>query len=153
MLGPILYAMIFIGVLMIVEGFYLLVFGKTHAKDNKVNRRLNMLEQGGDREEVLQQLRKERERHQGARTLPFFSAVFAKAAQANIAASPAQLVMWMGVLAAGAFVIFTIGTASSIAVRAVVALVLGYAVVFIWVRNKPSVASRCLKNNYPTRLT
>ncbi|MGB0411859.1 MAG: type II secretion system F family protein [Pikeienuella sp.] len=136
MLGPILYAMIFIGVLMIVEGIYLLFFGKTHAKDSKVNRRLQMLEQGGDREEVLQQLRKERERHEGARSLPFFSVVFQKAAQANIVASPKQLVMWMGILAAGAFVVMSIGTASPLPVRIVVSLVLGYAVVFIWTRNK-----------------
>jgi tight adherence protein B len=39
-------------------------------------------------------------------------------------------------LSLAAFVIFTIGTNSSAFVRAIVALVLGYAAVFIWLRNK-----------------
>ena len=39
-------------------------------------------------------------------------------------------------LSLAAFVIFTIGTNSSAFVRAIVALALGYAAVFIWLRNK-----------------
>ncbi|MEM8753765.1 MAG: type II secretion system F family protein [Pseudomonadota bacterium] len=136
MLGPVLYAMIFIGVLMIIEGVYLLFFGKKHSNEKTVNRRLRMLEQGADREEVLVKLRKEQERHQNARDIPLLSVVFHKAAQANIAISPFTIVMIMLAIAAVAFVIFTIGTSSNILVRAVVALVLGYASVFIWLRNK-----------------
>ena len=69
MFGPILYAMIFIGVLMIVEGIYLLIFGKTHSRESSVNRRLQLLEKGGDREEVLVQLRKERARQRPEQVL------------------------------------------------------------------------------------
>lgn len=136
MLGPILYAMIFIGVLMIIEGIYLLIFGKKHNRENTVNRRLQLLEQGGDREEVLIKLRKEQEQHQNARDIPLLSVVFHKAAQANIALSPTTIVMIMLAIASIAFIIFSIGTESNAIVRIVVALALGYGSVFVWLRNK-----------------
>lgn len=136
MLGPILYAMIFIGVLMIVEGIYLLFFGKKHSRESSVNRRLSLLEKGGDREEVLVQLRKEQERHQNAKEIPLLSIVFEKAAQANIPLAPSTIVLIMLGLSVTAFIIFSIGTNASLIVRAVVAIVLGYASMFIWLRNK-----------------
>lgn len=136
MLGPVLYAMIFIGVLMIVEGVYLLIFGRSHRRENAVNRRLALLEKGGDREEVLVQLRKERQRHEDAGEVPLFSAVFKKAAQANVPWSPTTIVLVMLALSGVAFIMFTIGTNSSPLVRVIVALALGYAAVYIWLRNK-----------------
>ena len=142
MLGPILYALIFIGVLMIIEGVYLLIFGKSHSRESSVNRRLRMLEKGADREEVLVKLRKEQERHQEAREIPLLSIVFQKAAQANIPMAPSTIVLVMIAVAAIAFMIFTIGTDAPVLVRAVVAVALGYGIVFIWLRNK---AKRRLK--------
>ena len=136
MLGPILYAMIFIGVLMIIEGVYLLIFGKKHSRESSVNRRLRLLEKGADREEVLIKLRKEQERHQNAKEIPLLSIVFQKAAQANIPLAPSTIVLMMIAIAMAAFVIFSIGTGASILVRVVVALALGYAAVFLWLRNK-----------------
>ncbi|QIE57222.1 type II secretion system F family protein [Pikeienuella piscinae] len=136
MLGPLLYAMIFIGVLMIVEGVYLLIYGKSHSRESKVNRRLRMLQQGADREEVLVKLRKERERHQNARGVPLLSIVFHKAAQANIAIAPTTIVAIMAAIAAVAFIVFSIGTSASLVVRLAVALALGYATVFLWLRNR-----------------
>ena len=136
MLGPILYAMIFIGVLMIIEGVYLLVFGKSLSRETSVNRRLRLLEKGADREEVLVQLRKEQERHQEARDIPLFSIVFQKAAQANMPWAPTTIVMVMIAIAMVAFVFFSIATSAPVLVRVVVAVVLGYASVFLWLRNK-----------------
>ncbi len=136
MIGPLLYAMIFIGVLMIVEGVYLLIFGRSHSRESKVNRRLRLLQRGADREEVLVKLRKEQERHQNAKGVPLFSIVFERAAQANVSLAPSTLVIIMLLIAAGAFVVFTIATPAGLLVRATVALALGYATVFLWLRNK-----------------
>jgi len=47
---PIIYALIFVGVLALVEGLYLTVFGKSISLNNRVNRRLDMLEKAADRE-------------------------------------------------------------------------------------------------------
>jgi DNA polymerase III delta prime subunit len=56
---PLIYIGIFVGVLLLVEGVYLAVFGKSISLNARVNRRLAMLEQGASREDVLAQLRKE----------------------------------------------------------------------------------------------
>lgn len=152
MLGPILYAMLFIGVLMIVEGVYLLIFGRSHRREAKVNRRLRMLQQGADREEVLVKLRKERERHQNARGVPLFSIVFHKAAQANVALAPATILAIMAAIAALAFIAFSIATPASLAVRVVVALALGYATVFIWLRNRAKRRLELFEEQLPDAL-
>ena len=59
---PLIYGLIFVSVLAIVEGIYLTVFGKSISLNSRVNRRLEMLERGAGREQVLEQLRKEVER-------------------------------------------------------------------------------------------
>ncbi|MFV0472713.1 MAG: type II secretion system F family protein [Pikeienuella sp.] len=136
MLAPFIYAMLFIGVLMIVEGIYLLFFGKRHRREIQVNRRLRLLQQGADREEVLVKLRKDRERHQAARGTPLFSPVFTRAAQADLTLSPVAIVAIMVAIAVAAYVLFTIATPAAAVVRVVVAAVLGYMSVYLWLRGK-----------------
>ena len=58
---PLIYAFIFVGVFLMVEGVYLMIFGKTLKREKKVNRRLALLQDGKDTEEVLSILRAERE--------------------------------------------------------------------------------------------
>ena len=57
------YVVIFVAVLAVVEGLYLVVFGKSISLNSRVNRRLEMLEKGQGREQVLEQLRKEMNQH------------------------------------------------------------------------------------------
>jgi len=90
---PFIYAIIFVGVLLMVEGIYLVVFGKSVRLEGKVNRRLELLEKGEDPEDVLNTLRKEREQHRESISLPILAPLSAKAAQANIAFTPAALVI------------------------------------------------------------
>src|SRR6056297_2730722 len=110
---PIIYGLIFVAVLVLVEGIYLTVFGRSISLNNRVNRRLEMLEKGGGRQEVLEQLRKEMTQHMKSQRIPLYAFLADKAQKANIAFSPTQLVMIMGVLAAVAFVGLTIGTETS----------------------------------------
>ena len=56
---PLIYVLIFVAVLALVQGAYLVIFGKSISMDGKVNRRLDMLDKGGSREQVLDKLRKE----------------------------------------------------------------------------------------------
>ena len=101
---PIIYGLIFIGVLVLVEGIYLVAFGKSISLNSRVNRRLEMLNKaGGRREEVLEQLRKEMQQHMGARSIPLYSLLADKAQKAAIAFTPKQLIMIMGGLSVVAF--------------------------------------------------
>ncbi|SFC38230.1 type II secretion system F family protein [Tropicimonas isoalkanivorans] len=133
---PLIYGLIFVAVLVLVEGLYLTAFGKSISLNNKVNRRLELLEKGGGREEVLEQLRKEMSQHVNSRGIPLYSILADKAQKANIAFSPNQLMMVMGVLSGVAFVGLTVATEAGLAVRVVVALAMGVGGVYVWVNNK-----------------
>ncbi|MCG6904100.1 MAG: type II secretion system F family protein [Rhodobacter sp.] len=133
---PLIYGLIFIAVLVMVEGIYLTVFGKSISLNNRVNRRLDMLEKGAGREEVMDQLRKEMSQHLKSRSVPIYSMLAEKAQMANIAFSPAQLIMVMCLLAAVAFMGLTIGTGASLAIRGGVSVVMGVAAVFVWINGK-----------------
>ena len=82
---PLIYGLIFLGVLGLVQGIYLVVFGKSISLNNRVNRRLDMLEKGAGREQVLEQLRKEMSQHMKSKSIPLYSMLAEKAQKANIA--------------------------------------------------------------------
>ena len=92
---PVIYGLIFLAVLLLVEGLYLTVFGKSISLNSRVNRRLEMLEKGAGREEVLEQLRKEMSQHMRSRSILLYAILAEKAQKANIAFTPKQLVMVM----------------------------------------------------------
>jgi len=133
---PLIYAIIFVGILLMVEGIYLVVFGKTVRLESKVNRRLDLLEKGEDPEDVLNTLRREREQHREGLSLPILAPLSAKAAQANIAFSPPALVMVMVFLGVMGFIALTFFTQASLPIRLGVSVVMGYGAVFVWLSNK-----------------
>ncbi len=133
---PLIYALIFVGVLFMVEGIYLVVFGKSVRLESRVNRRLELLEKGEDPEDVLNTLRKEREQHNETKGLPLMAPLSDRAAKANIAFSPPALVVVMAVIGFTAFILLTILTSSSLVVRLAVAVVMGYGAVYMWLNNK-----------------
>ncbi len=132
---PLIYALIFIAVLALVQGIYLTVFGKSISLNNRVNRRLDMLEKGAGREQVLEQLRKEMSQHMKSRSIPLYAILADKAQKANIAFTPGQLVMLMGVLTVVSFFLLSFGTSASLAIRAILSIMMGVGAVFVWVNN------------------
>ncbi len=133
---PIIYGLIFVGVLVLVEGLYLTVFGRSISLNNRVNRRLEMLDKGGNREEVMEKLRKEMQQHLKARRVPLYAILSDKAQKAAIAFSPKQLIMIMIAVSILAFIGLTVGTATGAAVRAVISVAIGVGGVFTWISMK-----------------
>ena len=133
---PIIYGLIFLAVLLLVEGIYLVVFGKSISLNSKVNRRLDLLEKGGQREKVLEQLRKEASQHLKAKGIPLYSLLATKAQKANIAFSPKALMGVMALLTVVAFLGLKIGTAASTPVQIAVAVVMGVGAVYFWISRK-----------------
>ncbi|PIE07114.1 MAG: pilus assembly protein TadB [Rhodobacterales bacterium] len=133
---PIVFVLIFIAVLVLVEGIYLTIFGKSISLNNRVNRRLEMLEKGVDREQVLEQLRKEMHQHIEAKGIPLYSLLADKAQKANIAFTPQQIMMLMGAVTVVAYVGLTLGTSAGFGVRILVAIVMGVGGVYVWINNK-----------------
>lgn len=146
---PLIYGLIFIAVLVLVEGIYLTVFGKSISLNNRVNRRLEMLEKGVGREQVLEQLRKEMSQHLKSRSIPLYSILAEKAQKANIAFTPPQLIMLMGVLGVVAFIGLTFGTEASLLIRAAVSVGMGIGGVFVWVNNKAKKRLSMIEEQLP----
>ena len=146
---PLIYALIFVAVLFLVEGIYLTVFGKSISLNSRVNRRLEMLEKGVGREQVLEQLRKEMSQHMKSRSIPIYAILADKAQKANIAFTPQQLVMMMGVLAVVAFVGLTFGTGASLPIRIVLSAFMGVAGVYVWVNNKAKKRLALIQEQLP----
>jgi tight adherence protein B len=147
--APLIYGLVALGVFLLVEGIYLTVFGKSISLDRKVNRRLALLEKGGNREQVLEQLRKEMSQHMKARGIPLYSILATKAQKANIAFSPPMLVAMMFGMSVLAYLGLTVGTEAEPAVRGLVAVVFGFGGVYVWVNNKAKKRLALLEEQLP----
>lgn len=146
---PVIYVIIFVAVLAVVQGAYLLFFGKSIQLDNKVNRRLALLEKGGQREQVLEQLRKEMTQHLKSQSIPLYSILATKAQKANIAFSPTQLIMVMGGASVVAFLGLTVGTEVEPLVRAFVAVGMGVGGVYMWISKKANKRMSMIEEQLP----
>jgi len=133
---PLIYIGIFVGIIMLVEGVYLAIFGKSISLNARVNRRLAMLQSGTSREDVLAKLRKEMDQHKGSVRLPLYTLIADKAQKANIAFSPGQLILVMLGLAVAAFLGLTILTSASLPIRLLAAIAMGVGGVFFWINSK-----------------
>jgi tight adherence protein B len=147
--APIIYILIFVAVVVLVEGLYLTVFGKSISLNSRVSRRLDLLAKNGNREQVLEQLRKEMSQHLTAKGIPLYSILASKAQKANIAFTPKQLVMIMAGLSVFAFLGLTIGTSADTAVRALMAVAMGVGGVYVWVNQKAKKRMALLEEQLP----
>ncbi|NEY91428.1 type II secretion system F family protein [Tabrizicola oligotrophica] len=148
--APLIYILIFVAVVALVEGVYLTVFGKSISLNSRMSRRLALLEKSNNnREEVLEQLRKEMSQHMASRGIPLYSMLATKAQKANIAFSPKQLVMIMGGLTVFSYLALTIGTEAATPIRMLVALAMGVGGVYVWVNNKAKKRMALLEEQLP----
>jgi tight adherence protein B len=146
---PIIYILIFVAVLALVQGAYLVIFGKSISMDGKVNRRLEMLDKGGNREQVLDQLRKEMTQHMKSQSIPIYSLLANKAQKANIAFSPMQIIMVMIVVSIAAFLMLTVMTEVALAVRALVGVLMGVGGVYVWINRKATQRMNLISEQLP----
>ena len=147
---PIIYGLIFIGVLVLVEVLYLVSFGKSISLNNRVHRRLEMLNKaGGRREEVLEQLRKEMQQHMGARSIPLYSILSDKAQKAAIAFTPQQLILVMAGVSGVAFGGLSVGTDTDVPIRALLSVVIGIGAVYFWVSSKANKRLSMIEEQLP----
>ncbi len=134
--APLIYILIFVAVVVLVEGLYLTVFGKSISLNSRMSRRLALLEKNQNREQVLEQLRKEMSQHLQSRGIPLYSILATKAQKANIAFTPKQLIGIMALLAVFSYLGLTIGTTAAMPIRILVAIGMGIFGVYTWVNKK-----------------
>ncbi|WP_109463801.1 type II secretion system F family protein [Albibacillus kandeliae] len=146
---PIIYGLIFIGVIVLVEGVYLVAFGKSISLNSRVNRRLEMLDKGTGREQVLEQLRKEMRQHMSARSIPLYSLLADRAQKAAIAFTPRQLIMLMVGVSCLAFLGLTIGTEAPVALRLIASVGIGTGGIYFWVNKKAKKRMSMIEEQLP----
>ncbi len=147
--APLIYILIFVAVIALVEGIYLTMFGKSISLNSRMSRRLALLEKNNNREQVLEQLRKEMNQHSNAKGIPLYSILTAKAQKANIAFSPTQLLGIMAGLSVFAYLGLTIGTSAPGGVRAVLAVGMGIGGVYMWIKKKAKKRMEMLDEQLP----
>ena len=147
--APLIYILIFVAVVVLVEGLYLTVFGKSISLNNRISRRLTLLEKNGNREQVLEQLRKEMSQHLGSKAIPLYSILAKKAQRANIAFSPKALIGIMAGLSVFAFLAMTVGTSAELGIRVVVSIGMGVGGVYVWVNNKAKKRMSLMEEQLP----
>ena len=147
--APLIYLMIFVAVVVIVNGIYLIVFGKSISLNSKVSRRLTLLQKNANREQVLEQLRKEMNQHLNAKNIPLYSMLAKKAQRANIAFSPQVLIGIMALLSVFAFMMLSVMTGADIGLRIVVGIAMGVGGVFFWVNRTAKKRMALLEEQLP----
>jgi len=149
---PLIYAFIFVGVFMMVEGFYLVIYGKTLKREKKINRRLALLQDGKDTEEVLSILRQEREGAEKHERIPVLGPLVEMARHAAITISLTQIAISLVGLMVLSFVLLTLFTGAVVQIRIVVALITGYAAFYIWLRGKAKKRISLFEEQLPDAL-
>ena len=147
--APLIYIMIFVAVVVIVNGIYLLVFGKSISLNSRVSRRLTLLEKNANREQVLEQLRKEMNQHLNAKNIPLYSMLAKKAQRANIAFSPQALIGLMAGASVVAFLLLSLFTSAEIGLRVILGIVMGVGGVFQWVNRTAKKRMSLLEEQLP----
>lgn len=84
-----------------------------------------------------------------SQSIPLYSLLATKAQKANIAFSPSQLIMIMVLLCGVAFMGLTVGTATSVPIRAGVAIAMGVGGVFFWVNGKAKKRIAMIEEQLP----
>ena len=148
-IAPLVYIMIFVAVVVLVEGIYMLAFGKSIRMNNRLSRRMALLEKSNDREQVLEQLRKEMNQHLKSRGIPLYTVLAKKAQRANIAFSPGQLVLLMFGATVIAFLGMSFATNTGSLVRAALSVAMGFGGVYFWVNSKAKKRMALLEEQLP----
>jgi tight adherence protein B len=132
---PFIYILVFLAVLVLVQGVYLVVFGRSYRLDRQINRRLALLEKAESRDQVLDQLRKEMGQHIKAQRIPIYALLAEKAQKANLALSPPQLIAVMIGAGVAVLAILQVLTSVSFGGSVLIAALVAVGGVYVWLNN------------------
>lgn len=149
--SPILliYGAIFVGVLLLVEAIYLLIFGRSIQLGSRLNRRMEFLEKSATPTEAIEKLRKEISQHSAGSRIPFYSLLAERAAQGRIAFSPAALVGMMFVACAAIYGALTVMTQAAEALKGGIAVAMGIGTIWFWVSKKAKKRMDMIEEQLP----
>lgn len=148
-LSSMIYVAIFGAVILLINGIYLLAFGKSIEHDSKLNRRLELIQKGQAKKDVMEQLRKERSVHKGGFSIPIYGLIEERARKGNIAFSARSLLLLMVGLSVFSFVLLSFTTETEPGIRAGIAVAFGFGGVFFWVSGKAKKRISAIEEQLP----
>ena len=148
-LSPLIYLAIFGAVLLLIQGIYLIAFGKSIEHSSKLNRRLDLIEKGRGKKDVMEQLRKERSGHSNKYSIPIYGLIEDRARKGNIAFSAKSLILLMIGLSIVSFGLLSVATESELSVRVGMAIIFGFGGVFFWVSSKAKKRVSAIEEQLP----
>ncbi len=147
-----IYGLIFISVYLMLGGLYFLAFGQQLRREKRVNRRLALLQEGRDTEEVLTILRTERETSARSAPIPLIGNLVDKARHANILMSTRGIVAVLLLTCVVLFVLLTLFTGADPEIRVIAALIGGYGIVYLWLRGRAKARISLFEEQLPDAL-
>ena len=143
----ILYAMLFVGVLLAFDGFMQLTTGHRGDDDEAINKRLRMLASGADPEEVLRLLRRRRPRSWVDR-VPFLRDWTPLVVQSGIQTPPGRVMLIMLAVTLALAVVFAV-LGWGILVALLLAVALGMLLPYLYLRIKRGQRINELRRQLP----
>ncbi|MEM7709409.1 MAG: type II secretion system F family protein, partial [Pseudomonadota bacterium] len=117
--------------------------------NNRVNRRLSLMEKGATRDEVMAQLRKEMSQHDRAKQIPLYSLLAEKAQKANLAFTPGMLMAIMAGLVLVSFFLLSLFTDAALPLQVLLSLAFGIGGVYFWVNGQAKKRLALLEEQLP----
>lgn len=151
MIGPeiAIYALVFFGILVMIQGLYLLFFGKAMSLDKQVNARLDDLNKSHHHEAAMAQLRKNLAGTKGTTTLPFRGHLSDMARRAGLALSAQKIMAIMALLAAFMTVLINLIGSVEVLQAAIIGILLGATLPYIWLLAAEKRRLRLLEEQLP----
>lgn len=148
------YAALFVGILLVVEGAYQLVTDARHGPRAAVNRRMRMIEAGADPSQVLQALRRQpRDGAAGvAGWLPWIAHIERWIGQAGMSVSSSRLAVWALALVAVIAILLRLLAPLSLPVAMLIALGLGLAIPALYINGRRKRRVRRFGEQLPAAL-
>ena len=147
--STLIYIAIFGAILLVIQGIYLITFGRSIEHDSKLNRRLEMMQKGLGKKDVMEQLRRERSVHKGQLSIPLYGLLQERARKGNIAFSARSLMLLMVGLSVLSFVLLNLLTETDLAVSVGLSAAIGFGAVFFWVSSKARKRIAAIEEQLP----
>lgn len=144
------YAALFVGVLLVVEGAYQLVVDARDGPRAAINRRMRMIEAGADPDQILQALR--RQPRDAAEGLPWITHIERRIAQAGMTVSTSRLAVWVVALGSVAAIVLRLLTPLSLPVAILIAGGLALAIPTLYVQSRRKRRIRRFSEQLPAAL-
>ena len=148
-----LYGLLFIGVLLTVEGLYLLYYDWRYGTSRHMNRRLADLAKRGQPESVLVALRRARANEKaGVMRAPILGPLLRRSRKANLPLNAVVLLLFLVLLSGSLFVVFDAALRMPVGISLFLAALAAYMLLLTWLNGRVAAKLARFEEQLPDAL-